>query len=33
MSPDSLSVQRSNLQGYPSSLVAPAIFLGNAYFS
>jgi len=33
MSPDSLSVQRSNLQGYPGSLVAPAIFLGNAYFS
>jgi peptide/nickel transport system substrate-binding protein len=33
MSPDSLSVQRSSLQGYPGSLVAPAIFLENAYFS
>jgi peptide/nickel transport system substrate-binding protein len=33
MSPNSLSVKRSNLQGYPQSLVAPAIFLGNAYFN
>ncbi|MBJ7601188.1 MAG: ABC transporter substrate-binding protein [Candidatus Dormibacteraeota bacterium] len=33
MSPDSLSVQRANLHGYPQSLVSPAIFLGDAYFS
>jgi peptide/nickel transport system substrate-binding protein len=33
MSPDSLSVRKTNLQGYPQSLVAPAIFMGNAFFS
>ena len=33
MSPDSLSVRKSNLQGYPQSLVSPAIFVGGTYFS
>ena len=33
MSPDSLAVRKNNLQGYPQSLVSPAIFVGGAYFS